>query len=193
MDNCITQGKAVPPEMIRPFTESSDLLGNTAALTARLKEDGYLFFRGALDKDEVFAARAEIFERLAAVGEVKDPPAEGIFSGASRRQEMANDLGEFWKSVCKGPKLRQVTHGPRLRNLMAGVFGEPARPHDYIFLRPSPVGRATPVHYDRPFFSRGSERINTVWLALGPVPVADGSLECQRTSKRHLLLSVAGG
>jgi len=43
MDNCITQGKAVPPEMIRPFTESSDLLGNTAALTARLKEDGYLF------------------------------------------------------------------------------------------------------------------------------------------------------
>ena len=84
MDNCITQGKAVPPEMIRPFTESSDLLGNTAALTARLKEDGYLFFRGALDKDEVFAARAEIFERLGAVGEVKDPPAEGIFSGARK-------------------------------------------------------------------------------------------------------------
>ena len=40
MDNCITQGKAVSPEMIRPFTESDDLLGNTAALTARLKEDG---------------------------------------------------------------------------------------------------------------------------------------------------------
>ena len=114
MDNCITEGKAVPPEMIRPFTESSDLLGNTAALTARLKEDGYLFFRGALDQDEVLAARAEIFERLAAVGEVKDPPAEGIFSGASRRQEMANDLGEFWKSVWEGPKLRQVANPAQL-------------------------------------------------------------------------------
>jgi len=193
MEHCITQGKTVPPDLIRPFRDSTDQIGNRGELPRRLHEDGYLFLRGALDQNEVLAARAEVFARLAAVGEIEEPSAEGIFSGKSQRREMAEDLGAFWKSVCEGPALRQVTHGPRLCGLMGDIFGESARPHDYIFLRPSPVGRATPLHYDRPFFARGSERIHTVWLALGPVPVSDGSLVVVEGSNRFDdLLATAG-
>lgn len=184
MQGCVNQGRPIAEDIIGPLRDSTDSLGQPVELSRRLDEDGYLFLRGALDRDEVLAARAEVLGRLAEVGEVEDPPADGIFTGTSQRVEMVEDLGAFWKSVSEGPALRQVTHGERLRGVMSEVYGEPARPHDYLFLRPSPVGRATNLHYDRPFFARGSDRINTVWLALGDIPVAEGPLVVVEGSNR---------
>ena len=176
MENCITQGLPVPGDLIDPLLDSSNHIGHPDALTGRMTKDGYLFLKGVLDREEVLAARTEVFERLAKVGEVKQPPSEGIFTEQSHRKETVGDLGAFWKSVSEGPRLRRVTHGVRLKAIMSEIFGEPAHPHDYLFLRPSPVGRATHLHYDKPFFSRGSDRIHTVWLALGDIPVTDGPL-----------------
>jgi hypothetical protein len=184
MKDGITQGLSVPEEMMAPFRDSSGQLGEPGGLQRRMAEDGYLFLRGALDRNEVLAARAEVFERLAEVDEVAVPAPDGIFTGRSRRKEMAENLGVFWRSVSEGPNLRQVTHGPHLRGVMGEVFGEPARPHDYLFLRPGPVGRSTNLHYDHPFFARGSNRIHTVWLALGEVPVSDGPLVVVEGSNR---------
>ncbi len=184
MTDCVTGGRAVPEEMIGPLLDSAHLVGTPGALESRLEEDGYLFLKGVLDANEVLAAREEVMTRLAEVGEVRQPASEGIFTGASRRRELADDLGAFWKSVSEGPMLRQVTHGERLRSVIGDVYGEAARPHDYLFLRPSPVGRATNLHYDRPFFARGSNRISTAWLALGDIPVEEGPLVVVEGSNR---------
>ena len=59
---------------------------------------------------------------------------------------------------------------------MSSLLGEAARPHDYIFLRPGVVGRATRLHYDYPFSARGSQRVLTAWSALGDIPTCDGPL-----------------
>ena len=182
--NCIAQGVEVPQDILSPLRNSSDQIGQGAELERRLNNDGYLFLRSVLDRDEVLDARREVFKRLAEVGEIGQPSTEGIFTGESRRPDIAGDLGAFWKSVSEGPKLRQVTHGPRIHSVMEEVFGEPPRPHDFIFLRPSPVGRATDLHYDRPFFARGSDRIRTVWIALGDIPVTDGPLLVVEESNR---------
>lgn len=130
------------------------------------------------------AVRDEVFGRLAEVGEIKPPPRDGIFTGTSRRRELADDLGTFWQSVSEGPAMRRVSHGSRARELMDAVFGEASRPHDYIFLRPSVVGRATHLHYDFPFFARGSKRVVTVWTALGEIPPTDGPLVVVEGSHR---------
>ena len=105
MDNCITEGKAVPPEMIRPFTESSDLLGNTAALTARLKEDGYLFFRGALAASQ------------ASVGTKGENP----WPRASRVAQSLNDLAELYESQGKHPEAEPLFK--RARDILRNVLG----------------------------------------------------------------------
>ena len=80
--------------------------------------------------------------------------------------------------------MRRVTHGPRLRELVGLLFDAPARPHDYLFLRPAPVGNATNLHYDYPFFAGGASQIVTCWLALGEIPVCDGPLVVVEHSHR---------
>jgi hypothetical protein len=122
------------------------------------------------------AAREEALSRLAAVDEIEEPAIEGRFTGRSRRRELVPDLGAFWKSVSEGPKLRRVTHGPELRGLVSLLLGEPARPHDYLFLRVGTPGKATDLHFDMPFFCRGSQRVHTVWIALGEVTLQQGPL-----------------
>ncbi len=184
MASCISQGEPVADSMIGELFDSSALFPDTTALQERFAADGYLFLRGLHDGAAVMAARQEVFERLETVGEVRPPAVEGIFTGKSKRREMASDLGAFWQSVSEGPRLRAVTHGTRICEIVGCVLGEPARPHDYIFLRPAPVGRSTGPHCDYPFFTRATEQVVTVWTALGEVPLSDGPVVVVEGSHR---------
>lgn len=171
-----SQRQPVPAELLGPLNEATGLIDDAPALRRSFHEHGYVFLRNALDRDEVLLARHSIFSRLADVGEIAVPVANGIATGTSRRRESGIDLGTFWTSVSQDPALRAVTHGARLRELAGLVFDEPARPHDYLFLRPAPVGNATNLHYDYPFFAGGASRIITCWVPLGEIPVLEGPL-----------------
>ena len=184
LQDAISQGQPIPSGMLGELTESSALFPDTGALKAQFDADGYLFLRGLHDPDRVLAARAEVFGRLEAIGEIAPPAAEGIATGESHRTEAVADLGAFWRSVSEGPRLRAVTHGARIREIVGTVRGERVRPHDYIFLRPAPVGRSTGPHCDYPFFTRATEQVVTVWTALGPVPIGDGPLVVVEGSHR---------
>ncbi|MFN0198848.1 MAG: phytanoyl-CoA dioxygenase family protein, partial [Planctomycetaceae bacterium] len=182
--DCISQGVPVPPEKVAPYRDSSVELQNPSRLKENMAADGYLYFRGVLNRDAVLRARAEIFNRLATVGEIREPAIDGIATGTSQRQEREPDLCRFWKSVSEGPALRNVTHGEELRHVVGQFFGEPARPHDYMFLRPAAFGQSTNLHYDFPFFAGGSDRIVTVWIPFGDAPVSDGPLMIVEGSHR---------
>jgi hypothetical protein len=179
-----SQHRDVPPDLLSPLVDATEQLRDPPRLRRMFADDGYVLVRGALDRDLVLAARREVFGRLAEVEEVQPPIEAGIATGTSRRREIAGDLGQFWRSVSEGPALRRVTHGPQLRDLATRILDEPARPHDYLFLRPAPVGNATNLHYDFPFFAGGASRIVTCWIPLGEVPVCDGPLVVIENSHR---------
>lgn len=170
------RGRAIPDAVIGQLADSAGLVGQPEALASRLAEDGYLFLRGALPTKLVDRARHGVFHRLAAVDEVIDPEGETRMSGRSRRLELAPDRGAFWQSVSEQPAMRAVTHGPELTALMSEIFALPARPFDFIFLRPGVAGRYTNIHCDKPFFTRETQRVLTCWIALGPVPLERGPL-----------------
>ena len=174
--DCRAFGSTVPPDMVGELADVSGLLATPERLRERLAMDGHVFLRGVLDEGEVRAARAAVFERLHEVGEIGAPARDGIATGASRRRARGGDLGRFWKSVVDMPALRQVTNGPRLGRVMEAVWGEPACGMDYLFLRAGVPGSATGLHYDFPFFTRTTPRMYTVWIPIGPVPVAEGPL-----------------
>jgi ectoine hydroxylase-related dioxygenase (phytanoyl-CoA dioxygenase family) len=176
MQTCLVKDTPVPPALLGELVDSTALLADAPALRERMARDGYLYLKGVLDRDAVQAARREVFERLAAVGEIREPAEAGIFTGTSRRRELEPDAGRFWRSVSQGPRLRAISHGPAVAAVLGKVFGEPALPQDYLFLRPGVRGRATDLHYDYPFFTRAHDRVCTVWMPIGDVPTCDGTL-----------------
>lgn len=184
MSRCIVQGRPVPDDVLGPLRDSTDVADDPNELQRRMADDGYLLLRGVVDQTDILAARAEVFARLADVGEIQQPPLDGLSTGTSRRRESVSNLDDFWRSVNLGEALRRVSHGIQTTALMTTILGEPARPHDFMFLRPGPVGRSTHLHYDLPFFARGSKRVFTVWLALGDIPVEDGPLAVLEGSNR---------
>ena len=180
------QQQRIPAELFDHLSEFVADLTDGEALRRAIEEDGYVFLRGVLDRDEVLAARAEVFARLEEVNEVQSPAIEGIATGQSRRRELSGDLDAFWKSVSEGKAVRRVTHSVRLREIMRFVFDEQARPHDLLYLRPACVGRSTKLHYDFPFFARRSLRIHTAWIPFGDIPIQDGPLLIVENSNRFI-------
>ena len=183
MKNAMVKGAPVPEAMLAELTDSAGLLGDAAAMRERLAKDGYLFLRGVIDAAAVRAARAEVVQRLEAVGEIV-PGSDGIFSGTSRRRDLEPDLGAFWKSVSNGKKFRAVSHGEAVARVMAMVAGTKVQGQDYVFLRVGVPGRATGLHFDYPFFTRMHDQVWTVWLPLGDVPVEQGPLVVVEGSHR---------
>lgn len=176
MSEAQVQGRAVPEGLLGELRDSSALREDAAGLRARMAEDAYIFLRAAVDPALALATREQALSRLVEVDEIAPPALEGVFTGRSRRRELQADLGAFWKSVSESSALRRVTHGPELRGLVSGLLGEPAVPHDYLFLRVGTSGKATDLHYDMPFFCRGSHRVHTLWIALGEIRLDQGPL-----------------
>ena len=178
------QQREIPVERFGPLVEFDGQVDSTADIQAFLQKHGYIVFRQELDRDSVLAAREEVLNRLAEVGEISEPILDGRMTGHSQRPDPAEDHGEFWKSVSHGAALREVTHGPAAHALVAAVLGEAARAHDLMYLRPMAPGSATPLHYDYPFFAGDSERIYTVWIPFGDVPLTNGPLAIVEDSYR---------
>ena len=185
MDNCRVKGQPVPSSLIHEMADSASLLDNPTALRARLAEEGYLYLKGVVDKDAIMAARKEVFERLVKVGEIREPAMDGVATGDSRRKELEPDLGGFWRSISEGRKLRAASNGYDMQRIMSLIFGEPARNQDYIFLRAGAQGRATGLHFDYPFFTRAHDKVCTVWMPIGDVPVEDGPVVVVEGSNKY--------
>ncbi len=169
-------GKPVPPARLGALNEVADWRAAPGIARAALHADGYVLLRGALDRASVLEARAEVFARLAAVGEIAEPSAAGIATGRSDRAVRHPDLGAFWRSVCEGERLRAVSHGPALGAIAGELLGAPAKPFDFLWLRTMVEGRASPLHFDHVYMNRGSADVLTAWIPLGDVPLEAGPL-----------------
>lgn len=177
------KGIAVSPDLVGEMTVA-DKEGD---LAQQLACHGYLLLRGVHDPEAVAAARLEVLYRLAEVGEIREPVEKGIGSGTSCRRETyptQEDLGAFWRSVSEGSAVRSVINGARISRLMDQLFGEPAKPFTFAWLRAMAKGRASPLHIDHPYMNRGSERLVTCWTALCDINLNNGPLYVLEDSHR---------
>jgi ectoine hydroxylase-related dioxygenase (phytanoyl-CoA dioxygenase family) len=180
----VLEGAPIEAQQVGALHDSSDLRGDRARLRARLAEDGYVFLRGALDRDEVLAARREVLGRLAEVVEIAEPAETALPTGSSRRAALHPDLGRFWRSVSEGSAVRRAVHGPHARAVATHILGGTVAPFDFIWLRAMIAGRASPLHFDHVYMNRGTERVVSLWIPLGDVGVADGPLAIVENSHR---------
>jgi ectoine hydroxylase-related dioxygenase (phytanoyl-CoA dioxygenase family) len=156
--------------------DATALLDDPLALRRHFAENGYALLRGVLDADAVRAARSEVLAALVAVDEIVAVAEPAVATGRSRRVELHANPGAFWKSVSEGPALRRVTNGAALAAVAGKLLGAQSVGHDYLFLRATPPGRASRLHFDFPFMNRGTDRVITCWMPLGEVPTTLGPL-----------------
>jgi len=183
-----SHGKPIGEERFGKLFDASAFVDDADALRRSIDERGYLFLRGVSNAADVLSAREEIFSKLAEVGEIRTdrPVTDGIATGTSRRAETVGDLGEFWRSVSEGPRLRRVTHDGPVVALFEKLFGEPARPFDFVWVRTMTPGRASGFHYDHVYMNRGTDRLYSAWIPLGDVPLQEGPLLVVEGSHRFL-------
>src|SRR5689334_2465683 len=58
------------PTAFGELTDCTPLLNDSEAMRRHMQEEGYLLFRGLLNRDEVLAARLSMLERLAEQGHI---------------------------------------------------------------------------------------------------------------------------
>lgn len=168
------------------LVDSADLLGNGAALAARLDEDGYLFIRGLLPRADVLRVRARFLEVIAAAGwlragsTVEDALADPAEACVDPQPAFVDVLRRFYRC----PDGHALKLHPNVLGLFERLFGEPVLAHPLLIPRcifPQRPDFTTPSHQDYPHIQGTTETLS-LWLPLGDCPPEMGGIAIARGS-----------
>ena len=136
-----------------------------------LRENGYLYLPGYLDRAEVMDARLECMTRLSAEGFL-DPayPLEDGIASPDRHVGFKPDL-----AIGNQPLLKLLYQG-RMMDLYARILGGEVLHFDYTWMRAVSPGNGTNPHCDIVYMGRGTTNLYTSWTPLGDVPFEQGGL-----------------
>ena len=177
----IAQGRPLDtgPDALGELRGSRDVAGRVDELRLRLRDDGYLYLPGFLDRDAVFEARHEVLGRIAEAGRLAAGPApDGARPGPRPGRALLSDIAE------ESASLMSLLYGPRVLGFYEALFAERVRHFDFTWLRAYPPGPGTSPHMDSVFMNRGSSRVLTAWIPLGDIDYALGGLAILEGSHR---------
>jgi hypothetical protein len=165
------------------------------ALWQRLRRDGYLFLRGALDPERVWAFRRYYFHALRPTGLVADPD-RGTVNGAD--PDVAQLRRILFRDIVPGrPYLEFCTH-PAIRGWFEWFLRDWPFLHRRKLIRhtrpgENGVGTATQAHYDLVYLREGTDRVLSAWIPLGDCPISLGGLTYLQGSHHRVLAEERAG
>lgn len=161
--------------------DSSDAAEDFDELRRRFAQDGYLYMKGYLDRDQVLDARASLTDRLAADG-ILDPAYPSI-DAVTKPGAAYGFKPEYAR---QNPKLNRLLYSGRLTDFYRQFYNEPIRHYDFTWLRAMGPGKGTNPHCDLPYMGRGTHRHMTCWLPYGDVSFELGGLMVLEGSFRRM-------
>ncbi len=161
--------------------DSSDAAENVPELRRRFADDGYLYMKGYLDRDEVLAARATLTAGLAAAGvlDPAHPTIDGVCqpgAGYVFKPELTNN----------NPAVQNLLYSGRLPEFYRQFYGEEIRHYDFTWLRAIGPGKGTNPHCDLPYMGRGTHGHMTCWLPYGDISFELGGLMVLEGSHKRM-------
>jgi len=187
------------PDQVAQLKESSPDLPMDE-LRRRYNEDGYVFLKGLLPKQDVLKAREEYFKMLSPSGVLKPGslPVEGIFDpakdaadypgigagavggngkpGAETAERFVNlaldaHYADWYKEeFCKHPVLKNFIAE------MTGWGDDTLGIRRSLLRNNTPGNKAIGVHYDQIFLRYGEPTSVTAWIPMGDVSLTGGGL-----------------
>lgn len=201
MTRIITPESESQPIRKIPFIDSTPLLSNMEALRARAEEDGFLFFKGFLPKEDVLSMRADFLEVVGRHGWREADQGRlggGIDLEAINRvpnEAMRDDIGvsiAAYDDVQKMESFHRMPHHPKLLAFYREFLGGEVLPHPRHIAR-MVTGHnmlvPTPPHQDFPLI-QGTSKTWTCWFPLGDCPRTLGGLTMLRGSHRNGYLPI---
>ncbi len=173
-----------------PMRSSADLLGDAAALQARLAEDGYLYLPQVLDRQRVLDLQRQFVAILHRLGWLKRPELAYAVPVVMPRRENDETYLEAYDELQRVEAFHSLAHDPALLEVMRQVLGPTAFPHPLKIVRmafPDNWEVSTPPHQDYPN-NQGTPQLTAAWVPLGDVPTTSGSLAVLRGSQRFGVL-----
>lgn len=170
-------------------------------LWSRYNEDGYVFLKGLLPREDVLKAREEYFGMLAPSGVLKPgtQPVEGIFDFEKNPADYpgigagaADGNGRPGEETAKGfvdlalqahyaewYKEKFCKH-PALRDFIARMTGwgdeNTMGVRRSLLRNNTPGNKAIGVHYDQIFLRHGEPTSVTAWVPMGDISLTGGGL-----------------
>ncbi|MCD9023164.1 phytanoyl-CoA dioxygenase family protein [Cohnella silvisoli] len=161
--------------------ESSNAwLHDLPMLRNKLKEDGYLFFRGILDVQALEQIREDMLEIASEYGYVnRDAPlADGIYSGQSFPTSTKFETSPIYRRILELPRFNAFGSSPVLSLLLSGLLDSEIQEHRRRIGRitlPGSFKNTTPPHQDY-FYIKGTPDTFTCWIPAGNCPGELGGL-----------------
>jgi hypothetical protein len=169
------------------FTESNDLLNDPPLLRKRLSDDGYLFLRDILPKEDVLSLRRRILEFCREAGWLR--AGSNLMDGLTDHAPLLEGEPE-WRPVYAKVQALEAFHRLKLhdnvRKIMEDLFQEPVFALPMTIARvafPRDNERSTQPHQDW-LYVGGSTEIISCWAPLGDIPQAVGGLKILRGSHK---------
>ena len=159
------------PDRVGELRSSIDAIEDVDELQARMRNEGYLYLPGYLDRDLVFDARKVITDRLAEQGALEPgtPPIEAVARQGidfKFRPDLAED----------NEPLDRLLYDGRMIDFYERFLGGEVRHFDFTWLRAVAPGKGTAPHGDSVFMNRGTTNLYTAWVPLGDVSFQLGGL-----------------
>lgn len=165
---------------MKPFTESNDLLCDPPRLRKRLNEEGYLFLRDILPKDDVLTLRQRMLTFCQEAGWLRE--GSDLMDGLTDHAPLLEGEAE-WRPVYAKVQALEAFHRLKLHQsihrIMEDLFEEPVFALPMTIARiafPRDNERATQPHQDWLYVGGSTETISC-WGPLGDIPLSVGGLK----------------
>ena len=165
---------------MKHFTESNNLLTNPPMLRKRLRDDGYLFLRGILPKNDVLTVRQRILEFCQEAGWIQK--GTELMDGLTDHEPLLEGHVD-WAPVYAKVQALELFHRLKLHQnihlIMEDIFQESVFALPMTIARmafPCDNERGTQAHQDW-LYVGGSTEIISCWAPLGDIPEKVGGLK----------------
>lgn len=172
--------------------------GDREALWSRLRRDGYLYLTGHLDPAEVLAFRRHYFAALEPSGliAVGSDPEDGI--AADHDLDRGSYRRILFDEIVPGDEYLALCAAPRVADWFAWLLDDEVHLHRRKIIRHTRpgergIGTATQAHYDLVYLREGSDRVLSMWIPLGDVPLDRGGLAYLEGSHHRVMAEEAAG
>ena len=159
------------------WLKPSDPAASMQSLREQFQEQGYLWLKGILDRDNVFDFRRRYFAAYRDTGLVRRDidPGEGIYAGAKedksliRKTQMETHRWAAYEAFCLAKPIYQFYEA---------FFEGAVYLHKRKLIRHIPPGdvSTTGAHYDLVYLRAGTDAVCTSWIPIGDIRPDMGGL-----------------